>query len=137
MAGQRKSKSAKLREDALLIAVLTNPTITRAASAAGVSERTMRRALKRPAFARRVAAARRTAIELAVSSLAGLSGDAHDALRRNLTCGVPAVEVRAAVEVREGMIRGDEHLAATGELQELREDVAALLEQTKQREGQA
>ncbi len=138
MTARRKSKTAKLRQDALLAAVLSQPTLARAAAAAKVSERTVRRALKRPGFARRVTEARKAAIASAVSSLAGLAVEAHDAVKRALTCGTPAVELKAGLAILlEAPIRGGEFLLGLAELETLRATVAALVEQAKQREVQS
>ncbi|MBA4189800.1 MAG: hypothetical protein C0467_17600 [Planctomycetaceae bacterium] len=137
MTGQRRrSKTAKLREEALLAAVLSQPTLTRAAVAAGVSERTVRRALKRPAFARRVATARRVAIEMAVTGLSSLSGEAYDAVKRALACGIPAVELKAGLAILlEQPVRGGGFLFELNDLQRLQEQLAELIE--RQREGKS
>jgi hypothetical protein len=135
LSARRRSKTAVLREHALLAAVLSQPTLTRAA-AAGVNERTVRRALKRPGFSKKVTEARKAAIASALSSLSGLAADAHDAIRRALTCGVPAVELKAGLAVlMDGPIRGGELLFGLEELAELREQVAKLIE-LDQQEGQ-
>lgn len=84
----RRSITLKLRQEALLAAVLASPSLARAAKAAGVSERTIRRAMKKEAFARRVSEARKAAVAYAVGSLSGLADQAHDAVRRALSCGV-------------------------------------------------
>lgn len=135
MTARRKSKTAKLRQDALLAAVLSQPTLARAAAAAKVSERTVRRALKRPGFARRVATARRVAIEMAVTGLSSLSGEAYDAVKRALVCGVPAVELKAGLAILlEQPVRGGGFLFELNDLQRLQEQLAELIE--RQREGQ-
>jgi hypothetical protein len=129
MAG-RRSITWKLRQEALLAAVLTSPSLAQAAAAAGVSERTIRRAMKRPGFSLRVAEARKAAIACAITSLSGLADQAHDAVRRALVCGVPAVELRAALAVLlDGPIRGGEFLHGMAELAELREQIQALMQQ--------
>lgn len=137
MSARRRSKTALLREERLLVAVLTSPTITRAAALANVNEKTIRRAMKRPGFSKKVAEARKAAIASALSSLSGLAADAHDAIRRALTCGVPAVELRAGLAVLlDGPVRGGEFLFGLEELEELRATVAKLMEQAEQAEGQ-
>lgn len=137
MSARRRSKTAVLREQALLAAVLSQPTLTRAAAAAGVNERTVRRALKRPGFSKKVSEARKAAIASAVGSLGGLAGEAHDAIRRALTCGVPAVELRAGLAVLlDGPVRGGEFLFGMEELAELREQVAKLMEHDQHERAQ-
>lgn len=135
-SARRRSKTAVLREQALLAAVLSQPTLTRAAAAVGVNEKTIRRAMKRPEFSKKVAEARKAAIVSAVGSLGGLAGEAYDAIRRALTCGVPALELKAGLAVlMDGPIRGGEFLFGMEELAELREQVAKLMEQD-QHEGE-
>jgi len=126
MSARRRSKTAVLREQAMLAAILSQPTLTRAAAAVGLNERTLRRAMKRPGFAKRVAEARKQAVELAIGSLASLAGEAHDALRRNLGGGVPAVEVRAATAVYGGILKGHEQLVAAKELDEVQRQLLEL-----------
>lgn len=136
MSGRRKSTTAKLREERILAAVLSHPTITRAAKEAGVNERTIRRKLKHPGFAKRVATARRTAIEMSVTSLAGLSAEAHDAVKRALTCGVPAVELKAGLAILlDTPVRGGGFLFELNDLQRLQEQLAELLAQQQARAG--
>src|SRR6266571_3151056 len=86
------------REQAIA-ALLAQPTITAAASAVGVGEKTLRRWLRDPDFAAEHRAAQRQAVDLAISGLKQATGDAVATLRRNLTAGVPSVEVRAASEI--------------------------------------
>ena len=63
---------------------------------------------------------------LAIGSLASLAGEAHDALRRNLGGGVPAVEVRAATAVYGGILKGHEQLVAAKELDEVQRQLLEL-----------
>jgi hypothetical protein len=129
MAGPRKSTTEKLRELQLLGALVSEPTLARAALVAKCSERTVRRALKRPGFARRVLEARKAAVESAVSSLAGLAAEAHDAVKRALVCGNAAVELKAALAILlEAPIRGGEFLFALNELKTLQEQLAELID---------
>jgi hypothetical protein len=92
--------------EAVIAALLTQPTHAAAAAAAGVSEATVQRWLRDPAFAAAYRLARRSVVETAIGQLQQATADAVHALRRNLTCGVPAVEVRAAVAVLDQAVNG-------------------------------
>lgn len=85
----------------------------------GASEVTLWRWMQRPDFADRYRAARRTALEGAITHLQQAAGEAAAALRRNLGCVVPSVEVRSALGILEQAFRG-------AELLDLEERIAAL-----------
>ncbi len=112
------AKSDGQREQAIL-ALLTHPTIPEAAKACGVGEVTLWRWLQDPAFAERYRAARRQVVEGAIASLQQMATEAATTLKRNLSCGTPSVEVRAALAILEQAIKG-------AELLDLAERVAAL-----------
>jgi uncharacterized protein with ATP-grasp and redox domains len=95
-------------EDAALAALLSEPTIGLAAAKTGVSESTVRRWLQDAEFQARYRTARRQVVEVAVSGLQQATSEAVDALRRNLTCGVPAAEIAAAKAVIDFAIKGVE-----------------------------
>jgi len=109
------------KRDAALAALLTAPTIVEAARTAGVGERTLRRWLADPGFAAEYDAACRQAFNQAIFALQQASGEAVATLRRNLNCGNPAVEVRAASEILA-------QAAQWQELHDLGDRVAALEE---------
>ena len=88
--------------------LLTSDTLRAAAEATGVHESTLRSWLKLPRFAAEYRERRRQIVELAVTQLQGITADAAAALRRNLTCGTPAVEVRAAAAALALAIKADE-----------------------------
>src|SRR4051794_7588577 len=93
-------------EDRALAALLSEPTIARAATRVGVSESTLLRWLAEPSFRSRYRDARRQVVELAVAGLQQATGDAVEALGRNLRCGVPASEIAAARAVLDFAVRG-------------------------------
>ena len=98
----RKQKQA-------ISALLTQPTAGEAA-AAGVSDVTLWRWLRLPQFQLQYRAARRQIVESAIANLQRTAGRAVEALSRNLTCGQPAVEVRAALGVLDQSIKAVELL---------------------------
>ena len=93
------------REDAALAALLSEPTIAQAATRAGIAETTLLRWMAEPEFKARLRAARRSVVEGAVGRLQQVTTQAVDALARNLTCGIPAVEVGAARAILDQSLR--------------------------------
>jgi hypothetical protein len=83
----------------LIANLLTEPTYALAAEKTGISEPTLYRWLRLPAFQRAYRDARRRVVDVAVSRLCGLTEKAVAALEKNLKCGVPGAEIRAAVAV--------------------------------------
>lgn len=61
-----------------------------------------------------------------VTGLIGASGDALACLRRNLSCGNPGVEVKAAMALLNAGPQYDTHRASTEELAELQTKLAAI-----------
>ena len=92
MAGSDRSRA----DAALLAALAGGRTVEAAAQQAGVSERTARRRLVDETFRQALAEARRQLLAAAIGRLADAATDAAETLRRNLTCGMPSVEVAAA-----------------------------------------
>jgi transposase-like protein len=113
--------------EAAIAALLTEPTVEAAAQRVGINESTLLRWLKEPEFGKEYRTARRLVVEGAVGRLQQTATEAVDALARNLTCGIPAVEVGAAKAVLDQAMKGMELL-------DLAERVAAL-EQTAEAES--
>ena len=89
-------------ERVLVAALAAGATQIEAATAAGVSERTVRRRLEGVDFAGRVAEERATLVTRTAARLGGLTGAAVEALTDLLAPGVPeAVRLRAALGVLE------------------------------------
>src|SRR5689334_3685986 len=107
MTAERRGKRAS-REDLALAALLSEPTIQFAAKRAGISESTLLRWLADPSFRTRYRDARRRVVEHAICGLQRATAEAVETLRRNLTCGIPAVEVGAAKAVLDQAIKGVE-----------------------------
>ena len=119
------------KRDAAIVALLAAPTIAAAAQQAGIGERTLRTWLKLPEFQKAYRRARRDAFEQSAAMLQQLAGDAIDALRRNLTCDKPAVEVSAALAILDRTGKAIEQLDLAAELDELRQQ----LEEMKDEHG--
>jgi hypothetical protein len=114
-----------------IAALLAHPTIAEAAEAAGVGESTVRRWLKEPAFETAYRAERSRALEGAVATLARVSSGAVEALERNLKCGVPSVEVRAAQAILARAFEG-EHIYSFADWLV---DFKAMIAEENKREG--
>jgi phage terminase small subunit len=95
------------RRQRFVQALLTCPTVRKAAKAAGVAERTARTWLADPAFKAELEAARRAAMEGAVRQLSGACSRAVATLRRLLKCGHPATEARAALGILDQATKAD------------------------------
>ena len=94
-----------------IAALLEHATITAAADAVGIGDKTLRRWLAEPDFqAALYRTAREQAVRMAVGRLQGVLAKATEALERTMTCGTPATEVRAAVAVIEHAVKGVELL---------------------------
>ena len=77
------------KQEQAVAALLSEPTVAAAASSSGVAERTLWRWLQLPAFQAEYRAARRHVVEGAISRLQCATGEAVEALQRNLNCGSP------------------------------------------------
>jgi len=107
------------KRDLAVAALLSEPTVAAAADKAGVSERTLRGWLRQSAFQAAYQAARRQVLEGAIGRLQQAAGEAVETLRRNLSAGRPADQVRAA-----GLIL--QHALGTAELLDMAERLEAL-----------
>jgi transposase-like protein len=113
-----RATSERKREQAIA-ALLERPTITEAAGAVGIGEKTLRRWLAEPEFKAAYRDAREQTLSMAVGRLQALLARAGEALDRAMVCGTPSVEVRAAGIVIQEAFKGVELL-------DLAERVAAL-----------
>ena len=100
------------KHEAAISALLSEPTVALAAVRAGVSEASLHRWLRLPEFESAYREARRNVLGQAVARLQQGSGKAVDALIRNLECGTPSAEIRAAL----GML---DHAQRSVELEDL------------------
>jgi len=102
-----------------VIALLQSPTVEGAAGLCGVSESTLSRWIKRSDFQAVYAQARSELVQRSLSSLQTASIEALDALKRNLACGLPAIEVRAASALLDQSFRATELLGIEARLDAL------------------
>lgn len=114
------------RSDLAIAALLSTSSQAEAAAEAGISEATLTRWLREPEFQRRYREARWTVLHSAIGRLQALANQAVSTLAKNLTCGKPAAEIRAAQAVLKAAVDGCE-------LMDLAERIRALEQQEPSR----
>jgi hypothetical protein len=107
------------KKELAIAALLQQPTILAAAQVVGIEECTLRKWLELPEFKTAYRKARQRVLEAAIGRLQQVTGDAVEALKRNLTCGRPDTEVRAAQAILSQAVQA-------GELSELWETIEAM-----------
>ena len=107
------------KSEAVIAALLTEPTQAAAAAKAGIGAATLQRWLRNPKFLFQYRIARRLIVEAAVGQVQQASSQAVDVLRRNLNCGNPAVEVRAALAILDKAMVGVELIDVANRVEEL------------------
>src|SRR5262245_38086769 len=113
------------KQHAAVAALLSEKTLAEAAQRAGVSERTLANWLKDPAFQALYAQARLGVLERTVARLLAAQGKAVEALERNVACGQPAAENRAAELLLSHGRAGVEQLDLARQVEELSQLLAA------------
>lgn len=104
MSGHGEKRGRKAEQ--ALAALLLHANLAAAAAACGVNERTLRRWLRQPRFAREYARRKREVVEAAVARLQRTMGAAVDTLRALLSCDHPGTRCRAAVEILQQGLAG-------------------------------
>lgn len=107
------------RHEAVIVALLANPTIKGAAAAAGVNESTVWRLMQREDFQTRFKEAQGKVFDGALCSLQGATTAAVDCLIRNLSCGTPSAEVQAAKTILDFTMKARELLDLGERVKEL------------------
>jgi hypothetical protein len=112
------------RKEKAIAALLTEPTIAAAAKKAGIGEATLYRWLSEDEhFEKAYRAARKSAVEGAIGGLQRASQAAVSTLESNLTCGLPSVEVRAAISVLDYAIKGVQSYDILERLEEIEREM--------------
>jgi hypothetical protein len=96
------------KQDRAILALLTERSVEAAARSADVAPATIWRWSQQAEFRTRLRAARRAVVEGAIGRLQAAATEAVDTLQRNLTCGTPSVEVRAAATILDQAIKAIE-----------------------------
>lgn len=117
------SKQDRLWEKAI-VALLTTANVEDAARSCGVSRSSMVRWQHDSAFQEALRAARRQVFEAAVSGLQEAAGAAVEALRRNLRCRKPSVEVQAGRAILDYAMRSVEMLELEDRVRRLEASVS-------------
>ncbi len=86
--------------------LLTSPSIEEAARRTGCTARSIHRWMAKPEFRSEYLKSRRAVVEYATGSVQSLTEIAAQTLRRNLTCGLPPSEIRAANSVMSTAYKG-------------------------------
>jgi hypothetical protein len=107
------------KQEAAIAALLTERTHIDAATKTGVSESTLHRWLRLSEFQTAYRRARRGIVEAAIGRLQQTAGKAVDALDRNLTCGQPGNEIRAALGILDHAMKAVELLDVIERVEEL------------------
>jgi hypothetical protein len=107
------------KAEAAIAALLTEPTHADAATKAGISEATLQRWLRIPRFRDAYRAARRAILETAIGQIQKAAGQAVETLVRNMKCGDPGPEIRAAIAILDQSTRGLELLDTVDRVAEM------------------
>lgn len=121
------------RHEAVIVALLANPTIKAAAAAAGVNEATVWRLMQREDFQKAYRSAQEKALDGALGTLQGAAAEAVLTLQRNLSCGVPAAEVGAAKTLLDFTLKAREQFGLDARLKALELMLKAREEADKRR----
>ena len=92
------------KQEQAIAALLVEPTLAAAAARCGVGDKTLWRWMQIPVFEAAYRTARRAIVDTVVAGLQLAATDAVSCLRRNLACGQPGVEVRAAAVILEQVL---------------------------------
>lgn len=108
MSDIEDATATERKQDKAILALLTEPTVEAAARSVDIAPATIWRWTQQPEFRARLREARRAVVEGAIGRLQHVATEAVDALQRNLTCGTPSVEVRAATAILDQAIKAVE-----------------------------
>jgi hypothetical protein len=109
MADNGGGKKLSHHQERAVAGLLSTRTIAEAAAAAGVSSRTLERWLsENDEFVAEYRAARRRLVEGSITRVQEATVEAVDCLKRNLSCGTPSTEVRAASVILDHALRAVE-----------------------------
>jgi hypothetical protein len=122
--GERLSR----RQEQAIAALLFEPTLAAAAKRIDIGEATLWRWMQVPTFQAAFQAARREVVHGAIRTLQQAAADAVACLRRNLSSGQPAIEVRAADAILNHVLRSVDRI-------ELEERIRSLEEAADARPG--
>jgi hypothetical protein len=102
------NKMANKKHEKALTALLTSNSIAEAAKKSKIGETTLYRYLQDDDFKSRYRTARRDVLESSIGQIQGAASDAVETLKRNLDCGTPSAEIRAAQIILDNSTRAFE-----------------------------
>lgn len=108
-----------------LAALLESASIADAAKRCELSQETLYRYLKDKEFVADYRNARRQVVENSITQLQQASGEAVEALRRNLSCTNPQAEIRAAQIILDNALKGVELVDILERLEQIENAVEA------------
>jgi hypothetical protein len=117
--------TTELKQERAIVALLAEPSIEAAAKTAEVSDVTIWRWMKQPEFRAKLRDARRAVVEGAIGRLQQAATEAVSTLQRNLACGTPSVEVRAATTILDHAIKAVELFDVVERIEQLEARLAA------------
>ena len=95
-------------QEKALAALLATSSISEAAKKAKLSETTLHRYLKDDEFKKGFRLARRSLVEASTAQIQSSTSEAVETLKRNLSCGTPSAEIRAATAILDFAHKGIE-----------------------------
>jgi hypothetical protein len=128
MSEIQDATATERKQDRAIIALLSEPTVEAAARAADIAPATIWRWTRQADFRARLRDARRAVVEGAIGRLQQAATEAVSTLQRNLTCGTPSVEVRAATAILDQAVKAVELFDMVERLEELEARLAARAE---------
>ena len=128
MSEIQDATATERRQDRAIVALLTEPTVEAAARAVDIAPATIWRWSQQADFRAKLRDARRAVVEGAIGRLQQAATEAVSTLQRNLTCGTPAVEVRAATAILDQAIKAVELFDVVERVEQLEARLAARAE---------
>jgi hypothetical protein len=120
-----KRQPSARKQEAVIAALVGGATYAQAAQKAKVSERTVGTWVKDLGFKAQLREARLAVVERTITAVQSISLNAVATLARNMSCGVPATEVRAADCLLSRAVEGVELFDLIGRVDELEQIVKA------------
>jgi len=114
--------SINKNKEKALAALLSTPSVASAARRAKLSEGTLYGYLKDNDFKVQYRIARRSLVEVSTARVQAATTKAVETLKRNLTCGVPSAEIRAATSILDFAHKGIEVMDILERLEVLEEN---------------
>jgi hypothetical protein len=126
MASRGHGDKLSRKQEAALVALLSEPTVRKAAAVVGVNEKTLREWMQDPGFAAAWRKARRKAFEAAIGRLQKLAERAAVTLGKNLKAAKEADQIRAAALILKLALEGVKVEDLALQVEQLRAEMEAM-----------